>query len=425
MIKSRSLLTDGAWIAALQGLSAVGQLLGMRLLTEVVPPSVFGEVSLWVGAIALVSAAMANPTMQALLRFYPEFHENGKGRIVKDVVISQLLRLGGFALPVLGLVALYFFLKGDASASDLLILFLLAIVDVARMSSLAYLNALRAFKPAGVWALLEAWGRPLLAYLLIGSLGADTTWVLLAYLFASIAAWLIMHKRVPVEPALSRTAEATAAHSDLSSRFWRYSIPLLPLGLIGWVSGMADRYLIGVMLTPADVGLYVAVYGLASRPMAMFGGVIETTIRPAYQHAVARGDDSLAKNYIVKWILLVCGGSLCAVAIASICHVWLAGLLLGAGYRSASGLLPYVVAGYSLLILSHVANRICYAHEATKRVLLIEVGGAFSAVVVGFFCIRNFGLQGAAIAVPVYCGVQLVLAFSLAAPWIRFSPGQR
>lgn len=418
MIKSRSLLTDGAWIAALQGLSAVGQLLGMRLLTEVVSPSVFGEVSLWVGAIALVSAAMANPTMQALLRFYPEFHEKREGLLVKSAVRAQLVKLGKIALPVLAVALVYAFSTGNASIPDLVILLALVVVDVARMTSVAYLNALRAFKPAGIWALIEAWGRPLLAYILVETFGVDATWVLLAYLLVSLFALGLMHRYVPVDPELTASVESNFIDGELSRRFWKYSIPLLPLGLIGWVSGMADRYLIGYLLTPADVGLYVAVYGLASRPMAIFGGIVETAIRPAYQHAVIAGDHTLEKECLIKWTRLVFVGAFFAVLTVGLGHEFVAGALLGSEYRNASGLLPWVVGGYGLLILSHVANRVCYANEATVRVFYTECAGALFAVFVGFFCIDSYGLFGAAVAVPVYYGMQLALSYGMAWRWV-------
>ena len=177
--------------------------------------------------------------------------------------------------------------------------------------------------------------------------------------------------------------------------------------------------MIGTMLSAADVGLYVAIYGLASRPMLMMGGVVETTIRPAYQQALVERDDQKAHGYLQKWVRLILVSSFVAVAMFWVGHSWLARIMLGESYRAVSYLLPWIAAGYSLLILSHVANRVCYANEATRRILFIEGSGALLAVVIGFICIYLAGLAGAAIAVVIYYGLQLVISYRMALPWLR------
>ncbi|WP_041655906.1 lipopolysaccharide biosynthesis protein [Azoarcus sp. KH32C] len=415
MHRKRSLVSDGAWVAVLQGLSALGQLIGVRLLTEILSPSVFGQVSLWLGAVALASAAIANPTMQALLRFYPEYFLRHQGPLVKAVARHQLSKLALYVLPPTILAAVAGLWFDYVNAFDLLMLALLVVVDIARMGNMAYMNALRAFRPCGIWGVIEAWGRPICAYFLVSVWHMDTSLVLLAFLVASATSWFVMRRYVPSDES---NKYSEGEQQALAHRFWLYTLPLLPLGLIGWVSGMADRYMIGALLTPADVGLYVALYGLASRPVGMLGGIIETTVRPAYQQALVEGNSALARRYLKKWALLVICGSCLATAMTVVGHSWIASLLLGSQYQGVSELLPWIVGGYSFLILSHVANRVCYANEATKRVFIAETAGAIFAVVIGFFCILQKGLWGAATAVPAYFGAQLILSYVLARPWL-------
>jgi O-antigen/teichoic acid export membrane protein len=57
---------------------------------------------------------------------------------------------------------------------------------------------------------------------------------------------------------------------------------------------------------------------------------------------------------------------------------------------------------------------VCFAHDATKSVLLSEATGAVLSGVVGFPMIYFYGLEGAAMAVPVYFGMQLLLSAYLA-----------
>lgn len=417
MARERTLINDGMWVATLQGFAALGQLAGIRMLTEVLPPAVFGEFSLWFGMVALVATGLANPTMQAMLRYYPEYALRAQGALVKSAMRKQLARLAAWVLPVFMAGAIATLYLGLADMALLGLLAALVAVEIVRMQNMALLNAVRAHRAYGIWAVLDSWGRPLLASLMIVQMGASPTLVLAGYLLSSLLSWAVMRQFVP------RDKNPPKSDSDqvLASRLWKYTLPLLPLGILGWASGMADRYMIGALLSPADVGLYVAIYGLASRPMVMLGSIVETTIRPAYQHALITRDTPRAQAYLRKWALLIVAGSCVAITVSWVGHSWIAALLLGENYRTASYLLPWIVGGYALLVLSHIANRVCYANEDTQKILLVETSGALFAVVIGLACIHQAGLWGAAVAVPLYFGGQLFVSYVFARPWLRLA----
>ena len=123
--------------------------------------------------------------------------------------------------------------------------------------------------------------------------------------------------------------------------------------------------------------------------------------------------ERLRRVYLLRGALAVS-----AVALASILHPWVAGFLLGESYRSVSHLLPWIAGGYGLLVLSHVANRVCYANEATRSILVIESTGALLAIVLGFIGIAWAGLKGAAVAISLYYAVQMLMAFRAARHWL-------
>lgn len=415
MTRARSLVSDGVWLAALQGFASLGQLAGVRLLTEILPPTVFGEFSLLLGIVLLAATGLVNPTMQAVLRYYPEYVARGDGGIVLSVARQQLTKLVVWTIPAFSMAAVAAIVSGWIDWTILVLLVALVALEIVRTQYTTILNATRSHRLSGWWLVVETWGRPMLAWLVITFLGVSISSVLTGFVLASLVVWAVMRKFVRSEKTIiSDPSERTA----LASRFWKYTLPLLPLGLIGWVSGMADRYMIGMLLTPADVGLYVAIYGLASRPMLIFGYIVESTIRPVYLSAVAEGDQQRARHYLKVWAVVIFIGSLLAIVLSILIHPWLARILLGVQYRSVSYLLPWIVGGYSLLILSYIANRVCYAHEATRSIFFVEAIGAIAAVILGFFCIKWAGLMGAAVAVAFYFGVQLFVAIIFAKKWV-------
>jgi len=419
MNRGQSLISDGAWVASLQALSALGHLAGIRLLTEILPPSVFGEFGLWLGVVTLVAGALAAPTIQALMRFYPEYAQNREGWRVRNVARRQLVRLALWVLPLFAIGTAVAIALGWANLLIVLLLVALIALEIVRMQGTALLNAVRAHRAYGMWSVAESWGRPLLAWLLASVVGLSATLVLVGYLLASLATWLVMRQFVPRDTEAQNDAEKSA---ELENRFWQYVLPLLPLGLLGWISGMADRYLIGILLDPAAVGLYVAIYGLSSRPMLMFGGVVETTLRPVYQHALVTGEPGRARHVLGKWIAIVSTGSAAAIILAWLGNEWFARLLLGEPYRESSYLMPWIVGGYALCLQYHVISRVLYAHAATTRILLSEAIGALFALVLGYLLIRQAGLFGAALAVPIYFGLQYAVVLVLTRKWLNVGP---
>src|SRR5262245_5948196 len=83
-----------------QAIAALGQIIGVRILTEVLSPVVFGEVILILGVATLAISVLVNPTMQSLLRYYPEYAQFGDGATVERTALQRIVRNSLFALPL-------------------------------------------------------------------------------------------------------------------------------------------------------------------------------------------------------------------------------------------------------------------------------------------------------------------------------------
>ena len=58
----------------------------MRVLTEFIPPDVFGTVSLLMGVSALAQSLFSFPLGQSLLRFYPEYATIGNITLFEGII---------------------------------------------------------------------------------------------------------------------------------------------------------------------------------------------------------------------------------------------------------------------------------------------------------------------------------------------------
>lgn len=409
---------DLCLVAAFQVVAALGQLVGVRLLTEVLTPAVFGEASLLLGVAALVTSTLINPSLQALLRYYPADVEFSNPAFVTAVAIKNIWRTVKTAvqasLPLLVAAVLFRWV----TLVDVLLITALVGVDGLRMFQTSVLNATRQHGLYGAWQIGEAWGRPMIAYWAVTVIGVRTDAVLAAFVATSAALYVVLRRKALVSAGAA--PPNGIGEEELLRNFRTYARPLIPVGLIGWISGMADRYMIGGLLSAKDVGTYVAVYGLSSRPMLMLSSITETAIRPRYYSAIERQSSS-SKKYLTAWLIISVVGGVAVCLVFAYFHQYVSFLLLGQAFRESSHLTPWIAAGYGLLTLTHITTRICYAYDATRSVLMSEAAGALLAVVIGFPLIYTFGLEGAAMAVPLYFGIQLLLSAYLARQSIRNS----
>jgi O-antigen/teichoic acid export membrane protein len=201
---------------------------------------------------------------------------------------------------------------------------------------------------------------------------------------------------------------------ELDARMWSYALPLLPLGLIAWASNLGDRYVIGGVLSVADAGVYAAVYGLSSMPFMIVNGTAEQALRPIYQAAVTNGNRLRARKILLLWLGIVVGVCALGVLLFAFGHTLIAAFFVGKPYRHASGLMPLIATGYAIRATSYVFERVCYAYGQTRRVLLIQLWAVAATAVATPLGVVYLGLKGAALAVPLYFSVQLLVAIFLA-----------
>jgi O-antigen/teichoic acid export membrane protein len=213
---------------------------------------------------------------------------------------------------------------------------------------------------------------------------------------------------------INRTGLVIENDRAFTKELLSYSLPLVPLGLIGWICNLSDRYVLAGVSGLEQAGLYAAAFAIASRPAWLLGGAVETTLRPIYFHAVSSGDVQRQTRVFRIWLI-----SQISVAVGLATAFWLFSdevsfWLLGERYRGTASIMPWIATGCGLIVVSQAFAGMCYANRNTKQVLKIEVVGALARVAVGYPAIYVAGLTGAAIAVSIASAIQLVAAIGLA-----------
>ena len=277
-------------------------------------------------------------------------------------------------------------------------------IDVMRSYAINIFNASRNQRPIALWATAESFARPLAAIILVVILGSHVEYILMGYGLASFCIWLFFKNIIFIK---ANSSPPVGPNQYLKSDLLKYSLPLVPLAVVGWITGLGDRYIIGGILGPAEVGIYAAGYGLISRPFLMGGGIIEQTLRPLYFEAVSQGSDDASKifNYWLIGTIIVCAiGCLAVILLKDFISI----LLLSEKYRVAKDLFPWIAVGYSILVISYVYEKANYAYKNTRYVFITQSFGAIACILFSIPLAIYYGIKGVAMAIPAYFGVQLI-----------------
>lgn len=401
--------TEVGWTAGGQVATAIATVLGVRLLTEFVSPATFGVVTLTLGIALLALNTVCIPLTQALVRFYPELAASGDVLRLQRALGLSLRRVALWALAPVAIVALVCLAYYPDSFVLVVLVAMLFACDCARSVDLAFLNAARRHHRYALWVTGDAALRPVAASVAVVWFGESATVVLTGYILVSITLQLVFGTRLGLREQTPATLEPPRAIeiAGTEARLWQYALPLIPLGFLAWMNGLADRYIIGGTLSVADAGVYAAAYGLASRPFLSLGQAIELAVRPAYQNAVSAGNRLRAHALFARWLAVICGAGGAGVLVIAIWRNELTSLLLAAPFRQAAALMPWIAGGYALRVLADVFTRVCYAHGRTVLVFLPVLCGSLVGLAATVVGARYWGLTGAAISVPVYFIVQL------------------
>jgi O-antigen/teichoic acid export membrane protein len=246
--------------------------------------------------------------------------------------------------------------------------------------------------------------------LLVWMGGSDARYILLGYILASLIAnevGAILRRRSGAEEPVRSGLEGR----NLGREVWGYALPLIPVELLSWFNGLGDRYVIGYLMSATDVGLYAAAYTLTNEAFSRSAVIVYRTFQPAYFQHCSSNRWKQARRIFLTW--LACVGLLGGIGVVALAFLkdWVAKLLLAEAYYPAAQLMPLIGVGCALQALGTVAAQPLLAAKRTRSVLLGRVVGAATAAVSIPLMVSSHGLTGAALAAPIYFGVEaLVLA---------------
>ncbi len=393
------------WVVSGQALTILFGLVMIRCLTELVPPSEFGRSNLVLGAIALINGVVCGPLMQAILRLLPEYSAKNTSR-------SFLEYLNGLLVKTSSLVCLVFFVSAYVfsfvSFPEGIFIASLYLLDTVRTLWLTTFSANNEQKSYAILSSIDAFLRPLGALVASAAFGGVMINVLCGMLLGGGLALFIVF--FLCKRQFSNVESAVLDESRVLNELVRFCLPLIPLNFIGWVTSSSDRYIAAEFFGPTAAGLYIAIYGLTSKPCIACSGALELVMRPNLYREVAENRIANADRVVLIWIVISTMIGLSSIFAFYFLQNVVASLLLAPAYRSSSYLMPWIAAGFCFFSIGTIFEIRIRAFKRNGLLLIVHGLTALASLVFVVILGKWFGMLGIAMAAPCYYGVFAALS---------------
>jgi O-antigen/teichoic acid export membrane protein len=421
----RRLAGEASWLIFGQIMIISSGLALVVALTRLLGPERYGIFVLLNGLQTLALALSANATIQASMRLYANYRSGSAYQILRSESRRLLTICAG--LSACGLAIAAFFQARGSPYLIALILVVLLGVDASRVYHTSMLNAARRHVTMIGWQTADTWLRTIgavIAILISGksemaALGGLTIGAGLANLLFWRIAARIERETSQSGRAIHESVSDAGIRKEIRSHTWM----MLPIGFVGWINGMGDRYIIDHLLSIQDVGIYSAALGLVSRPFRAMASLLDLLLRPRLYDAHAAKDAGKEHLIILSWT----GAVLLAGGAASFAF-WLLSedllkLLFGSPFATESRVTTWIAIAFVLFNLQLVFTRVCYAYKLSQTVLIIQAVPAACNIALCFLLIPIFGLIGAAYALAGSFAVQALISAAYAWRAVRSRGG--
>jgi O-antigen/teichoic acid export membrane protein len=417
----RRLTAELSWIASGQGFGMLGSLIGVRILTSVLRPSVYGEISLVLATSAIVSTLLFGPLQQGMLRFFAPAAEAEQLPAFIFGARRLLRRLTGLvvALAVAGILLLSIFglwkwvvLMATAS--------LLALLT-------GYERALDALQSAARQRAITAWHQAIIRWGFlcilpaVWLLGPSSSAAMLGYLAATAFVLLSQYAFFRARYRLAISAAAgDGSSADWATRIQHYATPFMLFAIFPWLQQSTDRWGLQVFRSAHDIGLYAVLLQLGFQPVVLVSGVFVQLISPIVFEKAGSGLDPIRLGEARKLTFLAVGLFLVMTALgalfAAVFREPVFSLFLAKQYRSVIPLMPWMILAGGFFAAGQVAALGLMSRMRTQMLVLPQIVTGLLGAVLNVAGAAWLGIRGVVFANVCYGSIYLVWMLMLAVP---------
>ena len=403
------LIRENLWLASGALISIVGSLALVRLLTQYLSPTQYGEL-----ALALTIANLINQVvMCGLISGIGRFYSIAKNLNELSKYLSESYALLRYAaLVTLGIGLLLFSVASTLQYGDWTALIFVTVVfsiisnyngvfgdiqNAARNRSILVINSS-----------LDTIFKIVITYFVATTLNISSTLVMCGYVVAATIIFIsnqLFLKRA-IFPQQSVSLSTTPTTQKWTQKIWSYAWPFSVWGIFTWMQQASDRWALQIFSTTEDVGVYAVLFQLGYAPIIMSTGLLSSFLTPIFFSRagdltnVQRNASVHAINRRVSYVILSLTGM--AFSATLFFHDFIFMLLVSSEFRANSYLLPWFVLAGGLFSTGQMLVLKVLSEARTQILLTVKIGTAILGVTLNILGAWVAGISGVVIALVVF-----------------------
>ena len=399
-----------------QALAAVGALVGVRLLTEALSPTLYGQLALAMTLFTLAQQLLVGPFAGAFTRFYTLALENNE---VPSYLQSVFWLIAQFGLLVLMLgagTAFFLEVSGQEEKVGLAIATALFTVLAGTNIFLDGIQTAARHRMVVAWhQSLSMWLRFLCAVFVISLFSASSQAAMAGY---AISALIVLASQAYFfKNSLSKdinllTLIMGTMKGKWVDKIYIYASPSIMWGIFTWAQITSDRWALQVFSSTQEVGYYSALYQIGYYPIILLSTVVSQFISPILFHQVGEATDPArwrkARRSIDWLVIASLAGTLTLFVFTLLFHEQIFGLLVSDEYRNVSIYLPWLTLAAGIFTMGQMASLLIMTTLNPKQLLPPKILTAVLGVSLNFLGAIWFGLPGVVFASIIFSTSYLV-----------------
>lgn len=391
--------------------SVVGALVLVRVLTEYLDPTQYGQLALGLTVAGLVNQLVMGGIAGGIGRYYAIAAEKqdlgGYLHASRD-----LMAYATVVVVVIGLiltVSLYWLgysLWIGLTAAALLF----AVLSGYNSTLNGIQNAARQRAIVAFHGGLDAWLKILLAIGFVLWLGSSSIAVLIGYACSSllITASQLTFLRRTIAQQHTRIQNS----QQWGPQIWAYSLPFTTWGAFTWMQQVSDRWALQTFASTSEVGQYAVLYQLGFTPIALVTGMAMSFLGPIlYQRSGDATDHARNVNVnrlgwrMTQFSLIV---TLLGFAITFAGHEWFFNVLVASEYRRNSFLLPWVVLAGGFFAAGQMLALKLMSEMKSSSMTTAKIVTALIGTMLNITGAAVAGIQGVVGAMVIFSGIYFI-----------------
>lgn len=368
----------------------------LRVATTLLSPEEMGRVSLVLTTIAFFALFLINPVGMFINRRLHAWQASGVAR-------HYLIRYVGYLLMVVLLAAIVLPFAYTSGLIDfgITIGWLILLVcgsllfNTINQTAIPSLNMLGDSKGFVILSVATLGTSFICAVALVQTIQLDANYWLLGLLLGQ-ALFAVVGARI----LLSRLHENATMHvapiigkRQLRTLF-NFAWPVAIAAGLGWLQSQGYRYFIEAQLGLAQLGLFVAGYGISAGIIAGFEAVLTTYFQPRLYRDVSNGHPETQAQAWRRYAAAVLPSLMLTMAFVMMLAPELTRLFLGENFQSAAEYVVWGAIAEAARVVAGIYSLIAHVFMRTRWLILPGIVGAGLSIILCVLLIPHSGAAG-------------------------------